>query len=480
MDQYLGWARGEGGGSDLGHAARTEREVAMLAQLAATPAGTVAAVFRDAAARTGAYRWLESDRFSWTDVADGIHASCARRCREHARVLVPIDGSSLTHTDLLGDDGVGPIGTRKAGARGLKSMIALVMTYDGVPLGVGAHALWARSYDARPPAHDRALNDRESWWWVALQQQFEQALAQESAATTPWYLMDREADAGHVLLRGLTPGVEFTVRAHYDRTLAPGPRGAGRREVRKLRATLEQAPASARIYLAVPPGPQRLARVARLEVRYAVVPMRLRARWSKKRLGDVTLTAVWAREVGTVPPGAAPLEWLLLTNVPVATADDAVRVVRTYTLRWRLEDVHFTWKSGTCHVEDSQLESFEALARWATLHLSVAVHRQHLLHLARTQPDLPADEVFERTTIDAALTLAAAEQRRIPRPGETPPLGRLVEIIARLGGYTGKSSGGPPGPTTFQRGMERVETAAIALRMQQLLAKPPTPDDSFD
>lgn len=481
MDTFLPWAQTELRFADLGHAARSKRAVQMLTHLAATPAGTVAAAFSDAAARTGAYRFLESDRFSGDALDEAVHDACAWRCRDHAMVIISIDGSSLAHTDRLHDDGVGPIGTRQTRARGLQSMIALAMTYDGVPLGIAAHALWARSDDKLLPHHLRPLEQRESRWWTVLQRDVERRLAAHGARTTPWYQMDRDADASHVLLRGLEPGPLFTVRVDPERVLAPDPDRKAERARRKLAQTLEvQAPVAV-IYLEVPRGPTRVARLARCELRVARVPLRLCERWSKRALGEVTLTAVWMREVGTAPNEKEALSWMLLTNRPMEGVDGAVQVVRAYGLRFRIERVHWNWKSGTCEVERAQLESFEALRRWATLHLSVAVHREHLLHLSRTQPELPADEIFERETIDAALTLAKAEQRTAPPPGSTPTVARMVEVIARLGGYNGRrSSGGPPGALTFGRGMKRVEIAASVIRVLRSGQGPPTPDDRTD
>lgn len=477
MDTLGERAREELGHADFEHQARTTRAVRMWERLAAEPKGTVTAAFPIPAERKGAYRWLESGAVGWQPLADAVHAATARRCRDHALVIVPVDGSSLAHTDTLGDDGVGSIGSRAAGARGVKTMTLVPLSYDGVPLGVGAHALWARPDAPHPTPHaQRALHDKESRWWTDLQEQFEATLRAEGAATLPWYQLDREADASHVLLRGVRPGSLVTVRAHQDRLLTAQ---ACRRKHLKLHAAVTSAPALGVMWLVVPRAKGRPERLARLEVRVVHVGLKLRALWSHGRLGEVAVTAVSVREVGTCPAGAEPLEWLLLTTFPVASFDDAVRVVRAYGLRWVVERVHFTWKSGTCQVEASQLESFEALRKWATLHLSVAVHRQHMLHLSRTQPELPCDQVFEREQIDAALTLYSEHRREAPRPGATPTLGELVEIIARLGGYTGKSSGGPPGIKVFARGMERVETAAIVLRLQRQLARSPTSGEGF-
>lgn len=449
----------------------------MWQRLADHPEGTVAAAFPVAAERKGAYRWIESDRVRWEDLADALHVATARRCRQHAVVIVPIDGSSLNHTDTRGDDGVGSIGSRKAGGRGLKTMIAYALSYDGVPLGVGAHALWARSLVADPtPRTHRALQDKESRHWTESQEQFEAALRSEGADTIPWYQIDREGDASHVLMRGVKPGSWVTVRANHDRLLTAK---VGRRKHLKLSQAIRAQPALAVTYLHMPRGPKRQERIARLELRMAPVNLCLRTLWSHTWLADVSVTAVEVREVGTCPAGEAPLEWLLLTTFPVSSVDDVVRVVRAYGLRWRIERLHFTWQSGTCEVERSQLESFDALRKWFTLHLSVAAHRQQILHLSRNEPDLPSDEVFDRDTIDAALTLYREHRRDAPRPGTTPTLGNLVEIIARLGGYAGKSSGGPPGIKIFARGMERVEVAALVLRLLREPQGKPTSDDGF-
>jgi hypothetical protein len=44
-----------------------------------------------------------------------------------------------------------------------------------------------------------------------------------------------------------------------------------------------------------------------------------------------------------------------------------------------------------------------------------------------------------------------------------PTLGEVTRWIADIGGYTGKSSGGPPGITVIARGFEEVAAAAIAI-----------------
>jgi hypothetical protein len=433
-------------------------------------------VFEVPAERKGAYRFLESSKVRWEPLAEAVHVATARRCSRHALVIGIVDGSSIAHTDRRGDDGVGSVGSRRMGGRGIKSMILLAASFDGVPLGVGAHVLWSRPDTPGTSNALRPLAEKESRHWTGLQEEFESVLRAEGADTRVWYQIDREGDASHVLLRGVEPGQMVTVRSNKDRLVNAR---TLRREHLKLREAIASAPDLAAIYIEVPRGPKRTPRIARLELRTVGVGFELRALWSKKRLGEVHVTAVQAREAGTCPDGEEPLDWLLLTTFPVHTLDDAIRVVRAYTQRWLIERLHYTWKTGTCGVESSQLESFDALCKWATLHLSVAAHRQHILHLSRTQPELPADEIFARDEIDAALLLFKKHRKDAPALGSTPLLGTMVDIIARLGGYIGKSSGGPPGIKTFGRGMDRVADAAEVVAMLRANGHMPTSNDGF-
>jgi hypothetical protein len=88
----------------------------------------------------------------------------------------------------------------------------------------------------------------------------------------------------------------------------------------------------------------------------------------------------------------------------------------------------------------------------------VATRALRLTHLARTNPDASALEEFSRDEIDATIVLR--RRRTKLKLGATPTLREIVDMIAALGGYTGKSSGGPPGPTVIARGLEKVAIAA--------------------
>ncbi|TKC98799.1 hypothetical protein E8A74_39760, partial [Polyangium fumosum] len=89
-----------------------------------------------------------------------------------------------------------------------------------------------------------------------------------------------------------------------------------------------------------------------------------------------------------------------------------------------------------------------------------------LKHLARTQPDLPATAELATHEVEALVLLKRKRKKKNEQiPDGIPPLALAVQWIAELGGYTGKSSGGPPGSVTISRGLERLAPAAEMLRV---------------
>ena len=75
----------------------------------------------------------------------------------------------------------------------------------------------------------------------------------------------------------------------------------------------------------------RAARVADVTLRYRQVALPCPG------AAAVELWVVHAREEHP-PPTAEPLEWFVLTTLPVTSTADATRVLRWYALRWRIEE----------------------------------------------------------------------------------------------------------------------------------------------
>ena len=454
-DEATGWAREEFGDAALRDVRRTRRLIALTAAVARRPAGTVTQVLDDAAEREGAYRFLESHLVKSSALLRARHAAAARRCAALPFVFVALDGSSLSVTDRRRARDVGGVGAWSKHGRGLQVISALAVTLRGAPIGLCGQTWWARKRPSRSRYKPRDARTGEHSHALRVIDEVRATLGRHAPATRPWFQLDRGYDAWLVIKHFADHDLTFTMRATQDRrVLVDG-------EKSQLWDAVRRAKSLGTRLVDVPARGDEPARRARVSLRSKRVEVVLRIGSSCVR--TVELTAVLAKEDRT-----GGLEWMLLTSVGATTFAAASVVLDGYTARWRIEDFHRVWKRGMCNVEQTQLRGREALLKWATIHGAVAARALRLTHLAREQPDLPATDEFTQDEIDTVLLLRDRRKKVTGKKlGDVPTMGELVRWIADLGGYTGKSSGGPPGATVIGRGLERITFAAEVLALSR-------------
>ncbi|APR85275.1 Hypothetical protein A7982_10624 [Minicystis rosea] len=96
--------------------------------------------------------------------------------------------------------------------------------------------------------------------------------------------------------------------------------------------------------------------------------------------------------------------------------------------------------------------------------IATAARIERIKHLARTKPDQPASIEFEAHEIEATMLMKRESKKRNEQlPTGMPTIAQVTLWLAELGGYTGKSAGGPPGSITIKRGLDFVLPVAMAL-----------------
>lgn len=462
------WAREEFETLQVGDRRRALRLVNMATRAAERPAGKVSEVFKKDKERQGAYDLLEGQKVSVGAVLSAMGDATARRAAAESFAYVVIDGASITLTDREQTKGFGRVGNRDS-LRGLKVINALGLSRQGVPLGMFTQVWWARApatvrtgtkkQRAAQKARfkrQRGTEEKETHYWL---QAIEEATARaKETGAQLWFQLDREADCQAILMKLTDSNHSFTVRGSWNRLIEDADE-----ESQHLLEWLAKRTPQGAYELDVPAGPQRTARRARMVVRWGQVVLRLGGEQHSGRLLEIN--AVWTREQRTCPSGEKPLDWLLLTSTEVRSLDDAKQVIFGYTLRWRIESFHKTWKTGACNVEATQLRSQQAVTLWATLLAAVATRIERLKLLSRTEPDKPASEELDPYEIRALILLKREQKKKTENvPDSMPTIGQATRWIADLGGYTGRSSGGPPGAITIRRGLEYLKPAAHLLR----------------
>jgi len=315
-------------------------------------------------------------------------------------------------------------------------------------LGLLGGMTWVRppaSKDSPRTHKHRPLAEKDSRRGIDLRN-----VATADLPPTPRVILvaDREADLIDVFVHATQRGHDAILRAAWDRRCVE-PAGY-------LWATVAAQPVLGTLDVVVPRHDDGPSRTAVVTLRCARVTLRPPPHRRAEHLPAPSVTAVWVREASP-PEGTPPIEWMLLTTLPVEDLTMAETVVRYYPYRWRIERYHYVLKSG-CRIEDLQLETFDRLDRALAVYRIVAWRLLWLTYLAREQPDQPCTTVLRPAEWAA---LYAAHTRR-PDPAPAPvTLHTAVRWIAQRGGFLDRRGDGEPGVKTLWRGYRRLEDLPV-------------------
>jgi hypothetical protein len=453
------WAINEFGQADLGDKRRTERLIQLAKVLGENPQGSLPEATGNVATLKAAYRFFDNQDIEGSAILESHLQSTYQRMRGVELVLAVQDTSYLDWTHHPTTEGLGPLVTSKR--RGLITHSTMAFTAERVPLGILAQQVWAReeeTYGQLKDHHDRPIEEKESYKWLKSVACLENA--RTACPDTQFVSVgDREADIYDLLNADRPMGVDLLVRAAMNRRVE--------HEERYLWAAVEQAPLAAMLTVHIPARHGQAARTAELEVRWRVVTLHPPVRRKRENLPKVKVWAVLAAEKSPQPE-VTPVEWLLLTTVPVRTAQDAFEKIDWYTCRWGIEVWFKVLKSG-CKIEDRRLASAERLKRCMALYSVIAWRILYATMLARAVPDLPGTVLLEPEEWQA---LFCAIHNTAVVPQEPPSLGQAVRWIARLGGFLGRKSDGDPGPTVLWKGFQHL--ADLTKMYRTLRPAPPS------
>jgi hypothetical protein len=454
----MSWIDQEFHDLDLGDRRLNRRARLLAERFFAQPQASINAACHGWAETQAAYRFFDNGRAVPARILQPHQQATRARIGQHPVVLIVQDTTELDYTahPVAGD---GPLSSEAQ--RGFLDHSHLAFTPDGLCLGVLDVHLWARSADGFGDSKKRQydpIETKETYRWLQgyrLACRTAEAVPQTQVVS----VADCEGDLYEVLVEAAQarPGAraDYVIRAGKDRALTEPDPASGPDAYHKLRPTLAEAPVVARRQLDLPRTPKRAPRTAALEIHARTVSLKAPYRKGTP-LPDLQVRAVWVREINA-PAGVEPIEWLLLTSLPIDTAAAVLQVVDYYTGRWPIEVYYRVYKSG-CRVEQLQLETAARLWPCLMLYKVVAWRLLYVMKLGREVPDLPCDVVF-----------AAAEWKPVwrvtqqqPLPARPPRLGDFLGWLGRLGGHNGRKGDGPPGAEALWRGIRRMTDLALA------------------
>jgi hypothetical protein len=348
---------------------------------------------------------------------------------------------------------MGPIGSTANGPQGLHLHSTLAFSTQGTPLGFLDVQCWSRDpadFGKKAKRHRVPIEEKESFKWL---KSF-RAVADVQArcpGTTLVSVGDREADIYELFEEAMAhpDGPKLLVRAEHNRQLHD--------EQHRLWEMMQSRPDDGIQVLQVPRQGSRAARAAHMSIRYAAVSL---SAPTGHKGQPVPVWAVLAQE-RDAPVGVKPLEWMLLTTIPVTRFEHAVEKLMWYTRRWGIEVLHRTLKSG-CRIEHRQLGQADRIEACLSIDLVVAWRIYYLNKLGREVPQSPCTVYFEEAEWKALMVFTT---KNPIAPAQPPTLREAIRRVAGLGGFLGRKSDGEPGTQTLWLGLQRLDDIVAMWRV---------------
>jgi hypothetical protein len=459
------WIETECQGADFGDERLNRRYELLLDRLSDKPTLSIPAACHSLAETTAAYRFFDNDRTDAAKVLKPHQDATLARIATQQLVIVAQDTTELElhrEQERVG----GPLNDESRW--GLYVHPLLAMTPQRVPLGVVAAKIWhrdpeefAKSQEEKRRARKaKRIEEKESVRWLEGYQSACALAAQVPATTKIVAVSDSEGDIYECLQAGAQGSAEFIVRGCQDRALVEAAYPslsqtlACKAPLGKMKVRVSKRKASTGDDTKKRKQP-RAGRLARVTVRAARVLLRGPGRPGGK-LPDIYVNAVLAKEENP-PAGAEPIEWLLLTSLPIESWAEVRTVLDCYCCRWEIEVYFRVLKSG-CKIEELQFERQDRYEVCLAMYMIVAWRVLYVLMLGRECPTLSCDAVLSEAEWKSVYVIATDQEA----PATPPLLKDMIRMIAELGGYMNRKHDGPPGPQTMWIGLQRMRDFAIA------------------
>ena len=409
---------------------------------------------QDWAATKAAYRFFDNPRIDEATILSGHFAATRSRfAATSGLVRVLHDTTEFSyhraHPELIGKTSETFVGRDKKGRPqkrtvcGLLMHSSLVVSPEGVPLGLSAVKFWTRKKFKGTNALNRSVNPtrmpiegKESYRWIENVRQSTDLLTEPQRCL---HIADREGDIYELFSTAKEIDTHFLIRTCVDRM-------AGEDDTVAAIMTKTKVVGIHRVKTK---DKTRNDCVAELQVKYCRMTI-YPPLGKQKRYPSLELMVIHAYEENP-PAERERIDWKLLTDLPVENFQEAVEKLDWYGQRWKIETFHKILKSG-CKAEEAKLRTAERLICLLSVYCIVSWRIFWLCMVNRADPVAPADLVLCDTEIQILRHLMPA----VIKGKDKPAVSACLNAVARLGGYLSRRSDPPPGNMILWRGFKRL------------------------
>jgi hypothetical protein len=419
---------------------------------------------QDWANTKAAYRFLSNKGINERQILEGhFQSTKARFSKTKEPILVLHDTTDfsykrtdpakigVTHLIPNGKDIYGKL--KQYTMCGILMHSSLVVTTEGIPLGLAAIKFWTRKKFKGTNALKNHINPtrisiekKESYRWL---ENVKQSTSFLNDAARCVHIGDRESDIYELFCTAQEVGTSFLVRTCVDRLAGDGKhtiahemdevrvKGQHRIEVRDRKGDISEAV---------------------LEIKYRCIKV-LPPIGKQKQYPELWLTVIHAKE-SKKPKNREQIVWKLITNLAVSSRRSAVEKLDWYVMRWKIETFHKILKSG-CKAEASKLRTAEDLAKLISVFCILSWRIFWMTMVNRYS--LGASPKLAFTDIEINLL------DHIIKNGNNNSRNKRLSCylikLAKLGGYLARASDPPPGNIVMWRGLTRLTDIALGFNM---------------
>ena len=138
--------------------------------------------------------------------------------------------------------------------------------------------------------------------------------------------------------------------------------------------------------------------------------------------------------------------WYLLTSLKVENESDMQEITGFYALRWQVERLHYTLKSGALNVEKLQFDDLQTTINALSFYSVVAWQLLAIVYLTRHQKDEIASTCFEENEI---IILEKTNQKTLKTVKE------VTLALVKLAGFAPSKKQPMPGIKILAQALER-------------------------
>jgi hypothetical protein len=406
-------------------------------------------IFKEPCELEAFYRLINNERVEVESLVEAISQHTAGRLSGDSGDLLAIHDTTKVAPRSSSEEAFGPLQSSKN--RGFHAHVSLIADLAPKPrvYGVGDVFFWVRPHDESKDKFEEGLR------WFNQVKSVEQRLSRAKLI----HVMDREGDSYQLFSDLVGGGFRFVVRLAHNRLLESGEHEhlfeelgtattIAERSVRLSYRKKSKMPRRESIF------PSRESRQTKLSISAKTVQIKISG-WLKRKQkhnpipGHLELNVVRVWEENP-PNGEDPVEWFLITNEPIETQQQVLKIVDIYRRRWLIEEFFKALKTG-CQIQTRLISSLEPWYRMFCLFLPIAAT---LINL-RTLEELTIEET--QIITDAQLTILVLIAKK--RNHQLSTVSDLKLEIARLGGHI--KSTGPPGWLVLARGLEELQKMEI-------------------